>query len=321
MFQPVIDRSRPFGKLSPRRVYPITPEQIQPAVRIAHRRTGSGLQILPRIIFDHELVLNLAGSWRITMGSKVQDLEPHDLILIPPFLPHRIDCPAGQPTDHIAIHFDFALNVPSIGRNLMHRTPYEVRLSEGLALPLRMALHKNDRVERAFLELLKAWTSKTGWEQMEVRACLLHILGALFEEAKNRPCPGAFPSGGWRTQAHFGRVAAHVSAHLAEPLHAAALARVAGLSLSHFNRRFRECAGCSPMDYVRQRRIAHARELLANVALSIKEIAALTGFTDPYQFSKSFRHLDGLSPSEFREAALAGKRTLPDSTPLEFPAF
>ena len=309
MAGPTIDRTKPFGRLSPRRVYTLTPDQIQPVVRIAHRRTNLGLQILPRIIFDHELVLNLAGDWTVTIGGKVQILKAHELIIIPPFLPHSIDCPAAQPTDHIAVHFDFAPNVPSVAQNLSRRSPYEIRLPEGLTFPLQMTLQKNNRVEREFQELLKAWASTTGWEQMAVRGHLLQILFVLFEEARKGPLEDSSDSGaGWRTQAHIGRVAAYVSAHLAEPIDAAALARVAGLSLSHFNRRFRECTGHSPLDYVRQRRIARARELLTNVALNIKEIAALTGFADPYQFSKSFRQLDGLSPSEFREAVLAGKR-------------
>lgn len=309
MVRPGIERSRPFGKLSPRRVWRITPAQIQPVVRIAHRIAGSGLVVPPRIIFDHELVLNLAGQWKLVLGRTVHPVEPHQLIFIPPFVPHRMDCPLGQPTDHVAIHFDFAPGVPSLGRNPSRRTPYEVRFSEGLAIPSRTTLHKNDRVEREILELLEARRAATGWEEVAVRGCLLRILTALFEEARRRPREGSVRGGGWRTQTLIERVTGHVSGHLAEPLRAAALARVAGLSLSHFNRRFREYTGHSPLDYVRQRRIARARELLANVDLTIKEIAAQTGFTDPYQFSKAFRRWDGLSPSEFREAVLAGKRT------------
>ena len=53
-------RSRPFGRLTPRRIHTLAVENIRPAIRIAHRLTGT--QLLPeRIIFDHEFVLFLKG--------------------------------------------------------------------------------------------------------------------------------------------------------------------------------------------------------------------------------------------------------------------
>jgi transcriptional regulator GlxA family with amidase domain len=85
------------------------------------------------------------------------------------------------------------------------------------------------------------------------------------------------------------------------------LARAAGLSVSHFNRLFLEWTGFTPMEYQRRQRITKARVLLGDAHLSIKEIAAQCGFDDPYHFSRVFRQLDGLSPSQFREAKLAGR--------------
>jgi transcriptional regulator GlxA family with amidase domain len=61
------------------------------------------------------------------------------------------------------------------------------------------------------------------------------------------------------------------------------------------------------MAYLRHRRVDAARLLLADVDLSIKEIAVRCGFDDPYHFSKVFHQIDGLSASDYRETVLAGR--------------
>ena len=60
------------------------------------------------------------------------------------------------------------------------------------------------------------------------------------------------------------------------------------------------------MEYLRRVRVQQARVLLEDVDLSIKEIARRVGFEDPFHFSKVFHRIDGLPPSLYREALLAG---------------
>ncbi|HLL88337.1 MAG TPA: helix-turn-helix transcriptional regulator, partial [Tepidisphaeraceae bacterium] len=76
---------------------------------------------------------------------------------------------------------------------------------------------------------------------------------------------------------------------------------------SRFTALFRAHTGTSPMGYVRKVRVDHARRLLADVDLSIKEVAARVGFDDAFHFSKVFRAVDGLAPTRYREALLAGR--------------
>ena len=86
------------------------------------------------------------------------------------------------------------------------------------------------------------------------------------------------------------------------------LARAAGLSPSHFTRLFRLWTGLPPGEYLLRKRVEQACKLLGDPTLSIKEVAARSGFDDPYYFSKVFRRVDGLTPTLFREALLAGRR-------------
>jgi transcriptional regulator GlxA family with amidase domain len=95
---------------------------------------------------------------------------------------------------------------------------------------------------------------------------------------------------------------------LARPLDHAALERISGLSASRLQALFREVTGYPPLEYLRRLRVEEARRLLADRRLSVKEVAARTGFRDTSHFSKVFRRVDGLSPAHFRDALLIGSQ-------------
>ncbi len=71
-------------------------------------------------------------------------------------------------------------------------------------------------------------------------------------------------------------------------------------SASHFHKLFHETTGMSPISWIHQQRIEHAKHLLLQPAkISIKEVAFACGYTDAYYFSRIFRKHTGMSPSEY----------------------
>ena len=80
----------------------------------------------------------------------------------------------------------------------------------------------------------------------------------------------------------------------------AALARLAGVSTFHFIRAFRQATGLTPHQYLRDRRIARARELLVQTPLPVTEICDAVGFQSLGSFSSLFRRLTGESPAAYR---------------------
>lgn len=81
------------------------------------------------------------------------------------------------------------------------------------------------------------------------------------------------------------------------------LAGMAGLSTSHFSALFRASAGTSVKEYLKRLRSSRARELLITTELSIADVAASVGYDDALYFSRQFRGVNGVSPSEFRRQA------------------
>ena len=97
----------------------------------------------------------------------------------------------------------------------------------------------------------------------------------------------------------------HILANLDKPLSVDQLAAVSGRSRAHFSRLFAEHEGMPPAEFVLQERMRRAAKLLAvNADISIKEITALVGLEDANYFSKVFRRVFGISPTEFRTTGM-----------------
>lgn len=77
-----------------------------------------------------------------------------------------------------------------------------------------------------------------------------------------------------------------------------------GIDRTHFFRIFKAKTRLSPEKYIMQFRVGKACELLRSTDKTVTEIASLVGVGDVFYFSKLFKQLTGLSPSEYRRENL-----------------
>jgi len=101
--------------------------------------------------------------------------------------------------------------------------------------------------------------------------------------------------------------------HLDERLAISALSAHAGLSPSYFYTLFKEITGFSPGDFLIRARMQRAGELLREPSLKVKEVAALLGYRDQFYFSRQFKAVTRLTPSQYRDmvATSAAQRVTP----------
>ncbi len=104
------------------------------------------------------------------------------------------------------------------------------------------------------------------------------------------------------------RVTAYIDAHLGESISVRQLAEVARMSPSHFTALFRRSTGVAPHAYLRERRLAKARALLAGDTLAFAEIARRLGFSSQAHFATAFRKRFGVTPRTFRAQAHGSRR-------------
>jgi AraC-like DNA-binding protein len=93
---------------------------------------------------------------------------------------------------------------------------------------------------------------------------------------------------------------AYLDRNSSEAITLEVLASFAGLSASHLSAEFRKHLGTPPMRYLLESRLTRAAYLLADVNMSISEVAREVGFRDPLYFSRRFRKRFGLSPRPYR---------------------
>jgi len=94
----------------------------------------------------------------------------------------------------------------------------------------------------------------------------------------------------------------HIEDTIGQPIKLRELAALAGTSVRHFERAFRQSTGSSPHAYIMERRLQNARELLINQPhLPIEQITLRLGFSSSSHFSSAFRRRTGFSPTSFRK--------------------
>jgi len=96
------------------------------------------------------------------------------------------------------------------------------------------------------------------------------------------------------------QVSEYVEANLSRDVSLEQLARIARMSPYHFSRLFRQSTGCSPHQYVINRRMERARELLIGSSRSLADISREVGYESQSHFTAVFRRTIGLTPKVFR---------------------
>jgi len=111
-------------------------------------------------------------------------------------------------------------------------------------------------------------------------------------------------------------VAQYIEENLADQVSLATLAEMARLSPYPFSRAFKKSFGMPPHRYHMNRRIDWVKRLLAELSLSVTDIALMVGFADTSSFSVAFRNLTGaLAKGISSKSPVIGARRLLSARP------
>ena len=73
------------------------------------------------------------------------------------------------------------------------------------------------------------------------------------------------------------------------------------LSRTIFYRKLKSIIGLTPVDFIREIRIKRAVQLIDSGEYNFSQVAYMTGFNDPKYFSKCFKKVIGITPSEYKK--------------------
>jgi transcriptional regulator GlxA family with amidase domain len=130
------------------------------------------------------------------------------------------------------------------------------------------------------------------------------------------PVPGK-STGGLSPQREE-RVKQLILERLGDSLEVTELAQACALSRSHFSRAFKCSTGLSPQDWIRQQRVALAKQLIQHTDKSLTQISLECGFCDQAHFCHIFTRSEGINPFAWRCRVVHGlerKRSQPSAAP------
>lgn len=100
---------------------------------------------------------------------------------------------------------------------------------------------------------------------------------------------------------HVMRAIRFVAARLYGPLTVQAVAEAVGITPHYLARLFDAELGCSPAQYIRNQKMAEAKELLLQSTYSVGEIASILGYCNAAYFIKVFKQAVGQTPYHFKQ--------------------
>ena len=226
------------------------------------------------------------GAGWVELRGVRHDVRAGELAVVPPGEPHAYGADDGRPWTLRWCHLA-GRDLPDLLAELGADAAAPVCRpgdDSALALVFEEAL---DALERGYArpQLLRA------------SRAMGHFLARAAWLARRAPEPA--PDAGRR----IARCIEHMRLHLDRPLRLAELAALTHWSPSHFKARFRAHTGYGCIDYLIRLRVHAACQLLDTTALDIKSVAARVGYPDPLWFSKAFKAIAGVPPSEYRRRA------------------
>ena len=225
------------------------------------------------------------GSGWFDLGQKRMPVRTGELLVVRPRVPHAY---AADPNDPWTIHWFHVTG--------QHLSDFLQELDVGETASL-VYLGHDPALVALFQEVLSVVEHGYSYTQLLQASHALGHLLSLFV-AKRREF--------WRHEPDTVQAVAatieFMKNHLHQPLNVRTLAAQASLSTSHYSALFKRQTGYAPIDYFTRLRMHRVCQLLEGSQHSIKAIAAMFGYDDPMYFSRVFKQVNEVSPSEYRRA-------------------
>lgn len=231
---------------------------------------------------EHIIIVCTQGSGRLTLDGITHGVRAGEVLVIPAGHPHRYHADADDPWTIWWIHVTGTRADALVAA--MRATPQQpvFRLAEVTrASTLIDSILRRMETDETMTSLVAA--SGAAW----------HLLTALVADGRPLTRSGGRSDPLAEVIQH---IQTHVSAHLAVP----ELAALAGWSTSHFSAMFRRATGFGPLEYQTRLRMSTARTLLDTTDRTVASIAMEVGYPDSLYFSRQFRRIHHLSPSQYR---------------------
>lgn len=245
---------------------------------VGRRAAFEGWKILPRRINDYEFVYVRSGYGEIMVEGKHVSVSAGDFICFRPKSEHSLWVSREPYMDFFLIHFSPTSEEAS---ELIGQIPIRVHLADSHLIEVLMKRIYEEGQQKRYLGELR--------QEIMLMQIICELVTRLHTEQN--------PMGVMRV----GRVLEYINENPCREYALEELLRVANIKKTLFLQSFREVTGTTPIQYVTERRLETACDLLLESNLRVAQIGEMCGFSDPFYFSRCFKKKYSVSPQKYRE--------------------
>lgn len=231
---------------------------------------------------DHYLIhYILKGKGILRVGDKTYNIGENQGFLIEPNVLNYYEADMHEPWEYIWIGFNGVKGKEYMGRsNLSTENP--------------ILSHDGDLSLRSSMEEAVSILSMQSNKDILLMSILYKILFFIIEKY---PCEGTSIL---RQQQYIEEALRVIDSNYSNDITIMDIAKLVNIDRSYLHRLFKEYVGTSPQKYLIEYRIEKACALLSNSRLTIADISRSVGYNDVFLFSKTFKKVKNITPSQFR---------------------
>jgi len=236
------------------------------------------------------------GVINVSADTEEHTLRQGQLLFHPPGQFHTVSTLPGSAANAIVISFSCqSEKLNALAGHVMNVNQLERQLLSDIVTEARAAF-ANDPADAGYTKLIRSGSGDFAAEQYILSMLTMLLIRLIRRTAKAEPrSTDTRPA----SIEYFTIAADYIARNLDAMLSLEDVSAAAGVSPSHMERICRRATGMSVMQFCRMKRVERARELLREGRLSITAVAAATGFSSVHYFSRSFKAIVGMSPSEY----------------------
>ena len=228
----------------------------------------------------------LDGEYELTIDRQTYEAKAGSMFFIPAGIPHSRR---------------YTGNVRHVSQQYMHfnfLSLSEPNLFDYLALPYKIDIGVRADVRKMFNGVFRLASQPTLHSRLKLTATILNLLGMYIEKSKGGSITAETPQIPTENTVIL-KITKYIKDNIDRQITNEELARIACMQENYFIRFFRKQTGTTPHKFITKIKIDTAMGLLENTDITISHAMEKVGYYDMSHFSRTFKQLHKLSPSEY----------------------
>ena len=243
---------------------------------------------------DHsavEILLTLEGMVTYTIEDKIYQVRKGEILIVPPDTLHSLSMGEGSSRYLFLFESDAIMAM----RDLKAMASYFHK-----PFHLRDGSDAHVRIRELLLRAREAYEKREMMWNTMCYSCILRVYATLGQRYLSGIKPRTGDNMRNMDSEVINAVMTYINNHYREELSLEDVARFAGFSRYYFSRSFKRQTGYSFKDYLCQKRLQVAMDLLIRTNRSMREVAVESGFGSVVTFNRVFRDKKGCTPTQYR---------------------